>query len=61
MLQLAGFPDVLGCIDGTFINIIIPAGKIRSTYVNRYDITSMTMQGICDSERKFLDVFNQNT
>lgn len=48
---------MLGCIDGTYIPIRTPAHKIKSTYINRHDGTSMTMQGICDSKRRFMDVF----
>ncbi|XP_011858507.1 PREDICTED: putative nuclease HARBI1 isoform X2 [Vollenhovia emeryi] len=56
-LQIAGFPNVLGCIDGTSIKVITPAHKIRSTYVNRHDIPSITLQGICDARKRFIDVF----
>ncbi|KAH6931312.1 hypothetical protein HPB50_023511 [Hyalomma asiaticum] len=35
--QLAGFPGVIGCIDGTYIPMRCPANKIRSTYINRHD------------------------
>ncbi|XP_018564947.1 putative nuclease HARBI1 [Anoplophora glabripennis] len=55
--QISGFPNVLGCIDGTYIHLKTPAHKVKSTYVNRHDVTALTLQGICDSERKFLDVF----
>lgn len=48
---------MLGCIDGTYIPIRTPANKIKSTYVNRHDQTSITLQGICDKSRKFIDVF----
>lgn len=48
---------MLGCIDGTFIPLRTPAHKIKSTYVNRHDQPSLTLQGICDSRRRFLDVF----
>lgn len=42
--KIAGFPKVLGCIDGTFIKVRTPAHKIKSTYVNRHDIPSITLQ-----------------
>lgn len=48
---------MVGCIDGTFINIRTPAHKVRSTYCNRHDVTALTMQGICDADRKFIDCF----
>lgn len=49
--------DVVGCIDGCYIYIRKPANKIRSTYVNRHDLLSITLQGICDADKRFLDVF----
>ncbi|KAK8772751.1 hypothetical protein V5799_024004 [Amblyomma americanum] len=55
--KLAGFPNVIGCIDGTYIPIRCPSNKIRSTYINRHDQVSITMQGICDARGKFMDVF----
>ncbi|KAJ8951779.1 hypothetical protein NQ314_007635 [Rhamnusium bicolor] len=54
---VSNFPDVIGCIDGTSINIQTPAHKIKSTYCNRHDIPSITLQAICDSNKKFIDVF----
>lgn len=56
-LQIAGFPNVIGALDGTYIPLRTPVKKIKSTYVNRHDITALTMQGICDSRKRFLDVF----
>ncbi|XP_071581589.1 putative nuclease HARBI1 [Temnothorax nylanderi] len=55
--EIAGFPKVLGCIDGTFIKVQTPAHKIKSTYVNRHDIPSITLQGICDARKRFVDAF----
>ncbi|XP_046619482.1 putative nuclease HARBI1 [Neodiprion virginianus] len=55
--EISGYPGVCGCIDGTFINIRTSAHKIKSTYVNRHDTTALTLQGICDAKKKFLDVF----
>lgn len=55
--QVAGINDVLGCIDGSYIYVRKPVHKIRSTYTNRHDLLSITLQGICDSDKKFIDVF----
>ncbi|KAH8027002.1 hypothetical protein HPB51_001317 [Rhipicephalus microplus] len=55
--KLAGFPGVIGCIDGTYILMRCPANKVSSTYINRHDEVSMTMQGICNSKGRFQDVF----
>lgn len=56
-LNIAGFPGVIGCIDGSYMNIRTPANKIKSTYVNRHDQTSITLQAICNANKVFLDVF----
>ncbi|XP_067648040.1 putative nuclease HARBI1 [Eurosta solidaginis] len=55
--KIAGFPNVLGCIDGTYITARKPKGKIRSTYTKRHDSVSITLQGICDANLRFLDVY----
>lgn len=54
--QVAGFPNVIGCIDGSYMSIRKPAKKIRATYINRHDMLSMTLQGVCDAKKRFLDV-----
>ncbi|CAN7992729.1 unnamed protein product, partial [Ixodes hexagonus] len=48
--------SIIGCVDGSYIPIRWPADKIRSTYINRHDMLSITAQGICDHNRRFLDV-----
>lgn len=55
--QIADFPNVVGCIDGTSIKVRTPAHKIKSTYINRHDIPAITLQGICDARKRFIDVF----
>nr|XP_019529758.1 putative nuclease HARBI1 isoform X2 [Aedes albopictus] len=52
---IAGIDNVIGAIDGCYISIRKPANKIRSTYINRHDMVSITLQGICDSKRRFID------
>ncbi|XP_058452269.1 putative nuclease HARBI1 [Malaya genurostris] len=54
--QIAQFPNVLGCVDGCYIPIRKPARKMAHTYVNRHDQLSITLQGICDAKKKFIDV-----
>lgn len=54
---MSQFPNVIGCLDGSYISCSTPAHKIRSTYANRYKQISITLQAICDSNRRFLDVF----
>ncbi|KAM7284263.1 putative nuclease HARBI1 [Ixodes scapularis] len=55
--EVSGFPGVVGCVDGSYIGIRCPDNKVKSTYVNRHDKTSLTLQGICDHRRRFVDVF----
>ncbi|XP_053687031.1 putative nuclease HARBI1 [Sabethes cyaneus] len=55
--KISNFPNVLGCIDGSYIYIRKPVHKIRSTYTNRHDLLSITLQGVCVSDKKFTDVF----
>ncbi|XP_046811840.1 putative nuclease HARBI1 [Lucilia cuprina] len=57
--QISGFPNVLGGIDGSYISVRTPKHKIRSTYANRHDRVSITLQGICDSKLRFLDVYTE--
>ncbi|KAK9743659.1 DDE superfamily endonuclease [Popillia japonica] len=55
--QKQGFPDIVGVIDGTYIPILTPVGKLKSVYCNRHDIPSITLQAICDADKKFIDIF----
>ncbi|KZS08339.1 Uncharacterized protein APZ42_027640 [Daphnia magna] len=55
--QISGFPGVLGCIGSTYIPIRAPANKNKSSYVNHQQKISITLQGICDANGVFLDVF----
>ncbi|XP_018399999.1 PREDICTED: putative nuclease HARBI1 [Cyphomyrmex costatus] len=48
---------IVGCIDGMYISIRTPVKKIRHTYVNRHDETALTLQGICDAKKGFIDCF----
>nr|XP_037290847.1 protein ANTAGONIST OF LIKE HETEROCHROMATIN PROTEIN 1-like [Rhipicephalus microplus] len=54
--QVSGFPDTIGCIDGNYIPVRCPACKVRSVYVNQHHYPSLTLQGICDNRKRFLDV-----
>ncbi|XP_064468322.1 uncharacterized protein LOC135379015 [Ornithodoros turicata] len=53
---VSGVPSTIGCIDGSYISIRCPAHKIRSTYINRHIYISLTLQAVCDHEKRFLDV-----
>ncbi|XP_067670188.1 putative nuclease HARBI1 [Haliotis asinina] len=47
--KIAGFPNVLGCVDGTFIRITAPS-KDEGDYVNRKGFHSLNVQMICDAQ-----------
>ncbi|XP_044185482.1 putative nuclease HARBI1 [Thunnus albacares] len=46
--RIAGFPCVIGCIDGTHIPITAPSHN-EANYVNRKSIHSINVQIICDA------------
>ncbi|XP_066589412.1 putative nuclease HARBI1 [Prorops nasuta] len=50
------FPGVVGIIDGTHIPISAPA-EYSNSYINRKGFHSIQLQGICDHEMRFIDVF----
>ena len=47
---------IVGAIDGTYIAIKAPTNN-PEVYINRKCYHAITLQAICDSKRKFLDVF----
>ncbi|XP_053196475.1 putative nuclease HARBI1 [Scomber japonicus] len=47
--RIAGFPGVIGCIDGTQIPIIAPSMNEGRDYVNRRSVHSINVQIICDA------------
>ncbi|KAH7950667.1 hypothetical protein HPB51_028299 [Rhipicephalus microplus] len=53
--ELSGFPDTIGCVDGSYMPIRCPARKVRSVYINRHHYLSLTLQGVCDNKKRFLD------
>lgn len=46
----------LGCIDGTHI-VIDPPSTSKDDYIDRKGNTTICMQGICDENRKFINIF----
>lgn len=54
--KLAGIPRVLGAVDGCHIPIKAPS-KFPENYVNRKKFHSVVLQGICDHNLMFLDVY----
>jgi hypothetical protein len=55
--QVAGFPNVLGCIDGTPINLRRPPVERQEQYLNRHQRFSMNVMAVCDAGMKFTNVF----
>ena len=55
--QIAGFPGVLGCVDGSHIPIIAPSGEDEYAYVNRKKFHSINIQAVCDTNMCFCDIF----
>ncbi|XP_060561370.1 putative nuclease HARBI1 [Ruditapes philippinarum] len=55
--NIAGFPNVLGAVDGTFLPIIAQTeDEHLHVYVTRKGFHAINMQGICDSQNIFLNV-----
>ena len=54
--EMKGLERVMGAIDGTHIPI---SGReeCNENYINRKGFASIIMQGICDHERRFTDVY----
>ena len=57
--RVAGFPGVVGDIDGSQIPIIAPAVD-EYVYVNRKKFDSINIQAVCDADAVFLDVVAKN-
>ncbi|XP_041365203.1 putative nuclease HARBI1 [Gigantopelta aegis] len=54
--EIAGFPDVLGCIDGTLIPIMRPPTNEEVAYVCRKGYHAINIQGICDPDLRFINI-----
>ena len=53
--QVAGFTDVIGCINGSHILLIAP-DQNNFAFVNRKKVYSISIQGICDANLIFYDI-----
>ncbi|KAL7725264.1 hypothetical protein ACLKA6_007768 [Drosophila palustris] len=51
-----GIPGVIGAIDGCHIPIKQPVGNAHDFYY-RKQVHSIVLQGVCDNDGKFIDVF----
>ena len=55
--QIAGFPNVVGAIDGTHVNLLgAPLGEDEYLYVNRKGNHSINVQLICDHRYRLTNV-----
>lgn len=54
--EIGGFPNVIGAVDGSHIEISAPSVDGNS-YVNRKGFHSLNLQGVCDAQLRFIDVF----
>lgn len=54
--QGKGPRNTVGCIDGCHVEILRPSESAHS-YYNRKKFPSIVLQGVCNHENKFLDVF----
>ncbi|KAL1468251.1 hypothetical protein MTO96_025559 [Rhipicephalus appendiculatus] len=52
----SGLPDVVGAIDGCHVRIARPTESEQS-YYNRKKFHSIILQGVCDADMMFIDVF----
>ena len=50
--NMAGFPGVVGCVDGSYIPIPVPRDH-GQRYINRKGFASMNLLAVCDSSLKF--------
>jgi hypothetical protein len=56
--ERAGFPGVVGAIDGTHIPILGPGPTaFRDSYICRKGFPAIQLQGVCDTNLMFVDVF----
>ncbi|XP_028413867.1 putative nuclease HARBI1, partial [Dendronephthya gigantea] len=53
--EIANFPCVIGCVDGTHIKIQAPSEN-EPDFVNRKRVHSINVQGICDHKGKFTNI-----
>ncbi|KAL1479123.1 hypothetical protein MTO96_052122 [Rhipicephalus appendiculatus] len=52
----SGLPDVVGAIDGSHVRIARPTQSEQS-YYDRKKFHSIILQGVCDADMMFIDVF----
>ncbi|XP_063399771.1 putative nuclease HARBI1 [Mytilus trossulus] len=53
--EFAGFPDILGAIDGTYIRIKRPHHD-EPSFINRKGYPSLNVQAVCDAKGRFTNI-----
>ena len=53
LMDVTGFPNDLGCVDGSLIPIKAPSSP-EDIYVCRKGCHALNVQGICDSQNNFV-------
>ncbi|XP_061184381.1 putative nuclease HARBI1 [Saccostrea echinata] len=53
--QIAGFPGIVGAIDGTHVQIIAPRNN-ENEFVNRHHYHSLNVQVVFDTQYKLIDI-----
>ncbi|XP_061182280.1 putative nuclease HARBI1 [Saccostrea echinata] len=54
-IKIAGFPNALGCVDGTFVRIMTPSNN-EQDFVNRKGYHSLNVQMVCDAKFRFTSI-----
>lgn len=56
--KIAGFPNVWGAIDGTHVEVVVPA-EHRTVFYNRKSRTSLNLQVVVGSDMRIIDLVNR--
>ena len=55
-MEVAGFPNVVGCVDGVHIPIQAPPVENKEIYRCRKSFMSLNIQGISDADLRFINI-----
>lgn len=56
--KIAGFPNVWGAIDGTHVNVVVPA-EHRTIFYDRKSNTSLNLQVVVGPDMRIIDLVNR--
>ncbi|KAK8774029.1 hypothetical protein V5799_011437, partial [Amblyomma americanum] len=48
--KVSGVPGVVGCLDGSYVEIQCPSNKVAATYCNGHHHLSLTLRAVCDNK-----------